>query len=514
MILAPDNAVILNPNGRLAAFEALENNWYEATRPSVARSFIPYYPQDPVKDLDRFTRLELIKKARYLYKNSPLIRGLIERIVTLTVGIGFTPVFKSSNREWNKRAKAVWKKKSRNVNLGPRASMLQYQRAVGRARFLDGMCASIKTEESEVSFEPRVQGIEAERITSAKQQKRPGGKDPIDGFNVNSQGTILSVNIKGAEQPYPAEFVTLHYTPKRLGAYHDETILAAAINTAQDVDDILALEKDCVKDASSKKDIIETPTGQLDAESLRLLRYAQPGAGQPALFNLPKDDVAHDDYYRVRLGAQPVILKKGHKYTPYEPKRPGSAWQGFMDFLASTICLQTGWPPSVILPILLSGTDVRRDLDIAQRVADPIQMDMALEFDEIVDHLLQDEIADGELRKDLPDDYFVRAWMFPPKINVDRQQAKEDREDVARGLMTLEEYHGRYATDSVEVDETMIQEAKTRREKIIAAGFKDEKGKADVKGFVEILSLDCRMFLGSDKPDENKKDKKKDEEAA
>ncbi len=484
---------ILAPNGQLASLVAAENNWYEGSRFSPNRSWIWFPVQDAKQDLDRYTRTELIKHARYLYKNSPLIRGLIERMVTLVVGSGFWPVFKSSNPKWNQRAKQVFRKKARNVHLGHRCSFLQYTAAMGRARFLDGEAFTVKTY-STTTYEDKIQGVEADRVVGTKGQPQlnadvasvaASSSAPVDGFNLNQEGCVASYNFKGAKAPYPADTVIQHYTPKRLGQYRGETYLASAINTARDVDDILALEKECVKDASARKDIIKTSSGQLDAETFRSLRYGQ-GAATP--FALPADNNAKDDYYRVRMGAQTLVLKNGDEYTPSIPARPGSAWQGFMDFLSMTICLSSTFPPSTILPINVGGVDIRRDLDIAQKVVEPIQLDMACELDDIIDYLLMGEIVDGELKQDCPDDYMVRAWQFPQRVNVDRAQAQQDREDVARGLMTLEEYHGRYSQDSIEVEATMILEAKRRKQAIADAGFKD------IKEFVQVLSLDPKMF--------------------
>ena len=490
-----ERGTVLAPDGRPAFLHALEGNWYEGSRWSPNRSWVWFPVQDARKDLDRFTRLELSKRARYLYKNSPLVRGLIERLVTLIVGSGFKPVFKSSNPAWNERAKLVWAKKARNIHLGPRCSFLQYQRALCRARLLDGECFTILTEDTSVEFCYKIQGLEADRIAggSAKNASPENsefnhGPGFIDGFNLNKQGIVVSYNIRDVEEPYDAEFVVHHFTPNRLGQARGETVLAAAINTATDVDDILALEKQCVKDASSHKDIIKTASGEIDASTFRTLRYTEQ---YPTTFNLPADDRTKDDYYRVSFGAQPVVLKKGDEYTPYRPDRPGSAWQGFMAFLANTICSSTAFPPSVILPIDVGGTDIRRDLDIAQKVCDPIQMDIALELDPIVDHLLQDETQDGALRKDIPEDSGLRAWHFPPKVNVDRGQAQQDREDVAHGLMSLEEYHGRYGEDASEVEALVMSEARRRKAAIKTAGF------TDAQEFVQILSLDSKMFQQS-----------------
>ena len=175
---------------------------------------------------------------------------------------------------------------------------------------------------------------------------------------------------------------------------------------------------------------------------------------------------------------------------------PGPAWQGFMDFLQNTICMSTTFPVSVILPINIGGTDIRRDLDIAQRAAEPMQIDLALESDEILEYLIQDEIYDGELRQGLPPDWNMRSWQFPQKINVDRGLAQQDREDVGHGLMSREEYHGRYGVDFREIEIAVIREAKARKKAIQDAGFKD------TKEFVEVLSLDSKMFMTRSQDDE------------
>ncbi len=248
------------------------------------------------------------------------------------------------------------------------------------------------------------------------------GKKMIDGMILNDQETVVAYKMSGVNEPLLAENVIHHFTPTRLGQHRGETILAAAINTARDVDDILALEKSCVKDASSKRDVIKTASGELDPEMMRSMRY---GSGQfggySTPFSLPGDSKAKNDYYSVRFGAESVVLQAGDEYTPYKSDRPGSAWQGFMDFLANTICISTNLPPSVVLPIAIGGTDIRRDLDLAQRVVEPWQADIVAELDEIMSYLTAGERADGELR-DAPDD-LTYVWHFPQKINVDRSQA-------------------------------------------------------------------------------------------
>jgi hypothetical protein len=500
--------VILAPSGRPAALEALENNWYEGSRWSPNRSFIWFPVQDAKKDLDRYTRLELCRHARYLYKNSPLVRSIIERIVTLIVGSGFVPIFNTDNKKWNDRAQKRWAKRtSRNIHLGAPCSFSQYQRCLGRAEQLDGEAFSVETADMTVEFRNKIQGLESHRIGGMKGKNlNEGGTSEsdttsvVDGFNLNKQGIVQSYSVNNSDLTIDAQFVMQHFTPKRLSQYRGETVLASAINTARDVDDILAMEKQSVKSASRHKDVIETSSGQLDAEQYNLIRYGSISNGQafPTVFNLPANDTNKDDYYRINFGAESVVLKRGDKYTPLVNNRPGSAWIGFMDFLSNTIGASTGFPISVLLPISLGGTDIHRDLEIAQRVVEPFQLDMLPHQERIVIWLMQDDVIDGPLSTDCPDGWEdCIDWQLPQKVNVSRDQSQQDRDDVAHGLMSLQEYHGRYGNNPTDVEAQVVKEAKARKENILAAGFKD------VKEFVELISLESKMFVTRSQEDDS-----------
>ncbi len=493
-----DGMTIFGPDGRPAWETVARNQWYEGSRWSPNRSFIWFPLQEPKRDLDRFTRTELAKASRYLYKNSPFIRGIVERIVTIVVGAGFIPSPESSNPKWNDRFELWYNRKAKNIHLGARASMAQYQRATFRAKLVDGSCFSVKTDDS-VSLEAKIQGIEMERIVGSladgAQSETNTFSGGVDGQNLNEQGIVQSYNIKGAKNPYLAQYVVHHFTPGRLGQYWGEGILWSAINTARDIDDIIVLEKQCVKDASATKNVIKTASGQLNPESFMKMRVNMGGTAAAFPFNLPNDDSAKTNYYKTVIGADSVVLRHGDEFTPYKPERPGAAWTGFMDFLSQTVCLSTGFPASVVFPVDIGGTDIRRDLEIAQRVADSMQDDLLLEFDEILDYLVDVEVADGVLGKDCPPDYKLRSWHCPPKINVDRQQAKEDRADVAVGLMSRAIYHGRYGGNARKVDLAVMKEAKDRAQDIKDAGF------ASVEDFLKVLSLDARLLQAKGTPE-------------
>jgi hypothetical protein len=164
-------------------------------------------------------------------------------------------------------------------------------------------------------------------------------------------------------------------------------------------------------------------------------------------------------YYKSIIGPEAIVMKSGDEYVPYQSQRPGSAWQGFMDFLAQTICLSANIPPSVLLQIKVGGADTRRDLAAAQRTFEVMQLDLSNELQRVYEYIIAGEIADGWLAN-APKDWALCDWQFPKAITVDAgREANNDREDVKMGLLTRREYHGRFGEDWRDVDEQVLTEA-------------------------------------------------------
>lgn len=488
--------------GRKRASRNVEANWYDASRWSPSRAWIWQPPQTAKRDLDRYTRYELNKRAEYLSKNSDFIRGLLERLTTLTIGSGIHPSPKSSSKEWNAAVNEFWKEKCKRPCVDSKMTMSQYQRIKARARFTHGESFTILTWSDRFNTSA-IQGLEWHRITGSN-RNAPGvdnytgvqGNDSIggDGIDYDAQGFPLRYHVDGLDAggralpPIDEQFMVHHFTPRRDEQTRGETILASAINSAQDVKEILEFEKQAVKDASSKLDIIQTQTGDLDPEMMRKVTYGQ---GYPTTQQLPDDHTNKTHFYKVQFGNSPVVLKTGDKYTPYVPNRPGNAWEGFMAFLANTIVLGTGGlPPSLVLPIDIGGTDIRRDLKIGQKVIGAWQEDIAAEFTAIREYFILGGVEDRELPKP-PKDWRAVEWHFTEALTVDRQQAAMDRDDVQSGLMSWDIYHGRSGRDGDEQEAKIIAEAKRRRFRI--TGIAESEPFADAAEFTQFLSINFKF---------------------
>jgi hypothetical protein len=457
--------------------------WYDSSRWSPNRSWIWYPVQDAKKDLDRFTRYELNKRAEALWKNSPIIRGVIKRLVTLIIGVGAFPTPKSASKEFNAELKTFLRRKFRCPCVDNKKGFGNYQRVK-----MTGMC---KHGESFTVFvhdertgEDKLQGFEWHRCGgtlptspglpqknkslvygsadafNTKPSDATSGGDGIDFFPT---GYPRQYNFTGMDQPVPENLVVHHAIIERDEQVRGETILAAAINTAHDIKDIIDLEKAAVKDASAKQDIIQTLSGDLDPESMLKLPF---GAGQgnfPTPMSLPKDDSNKTAYYNTKFQGAPVVLRTGDKYTPYVPARPGSAWSGFMAYLSNLVVLTTGLPPSMVLPIDVGGTDIRRDLQIAQRVVAILQDDFAGDLQTIAEYFIQGGIEDRVFKSKVPEDWDNLEWHFTGSLTVDRNRDADRRAAVQDGLLSTDEYFGEMALDGDEQMALIVKEAKHRR---------------------------------------------------
>lgn len=427
--------VILDAAGRPAIMPV--RAYYEGAQGSPLRSYLPGIVQNARKDLSRATRRELMRVSRNLWKNNPLAKAVVERLITYTVGTGIRPEPDTSNLEWNKRASEVFSSWADRADLTSRQSLWKLQEIAFRSMLVDGDVFTLLTYGA--SGRPRIQLVEADQCGT--QGGLVQGKDD-DGVISDSNGRPVAYRFHepaSAAQPsrevtLPADGVVQFANIERPGQSRGVCLAAAALTTAIDLHDILGLEKAAVKDASSKVDIIKTATGELPPRPII-------GASVVAPVTTAADV---SDYYQKVFGPESRVLKHGDEYTPYEPKRPGPAWTGFVDFLAELVCLSYNLPPSLVRQLKVGGADTRRDLAIMQRVVECWQVMLAHGWQRVYEYVIESEIEDGAL-VGAPRDWRRVDWQFPRAATVDAgRTAQQDRDDIRTGNMTLREGCGQY----------------------------------------------------------------------
>lgn len=451
-------SAILAPSGRPARLEM--RAFYEAGQQRKNRSFIAYGAMSADRDISA-AGTTMLSKARYLWKNSPVIRGLVERIVLFSVGCGINPVPASKDTAWNQRAKAVWKRKSRHVELSTGATWGEMCQILCRASLVDGEEFAHLTVDD--YGKPRVQLLEAHLC--------PMGWDAtlgtMDGMKLDRFQRPTEYAFRSSDAPNSKVFTRtpdeiVHFIRRvRASQHRGETLLAAAINAAHDVDDIIALEKAAVKQNGAVANVVKTASGEITHEDL-LVNGDPQNDSQEAL-----------RYYRRVFGPESVVMRRGDEFTPFVSGRPSPAWQGFMDFLCQTICIAANMPPSVLLYFRSGASDNRRDVLAAARAVEQIQGSMIPRLQRTYEHLMSDEIEDGSL-VGAPSDWKTTAWQCPRSWSIDAgKDSKEDREDYLVGLTNKRDLLGVWGEDWNEVEDQSDAEARSliRRAQAIAKEF-------------------------------------------
>lgn len=422
---------------------------YEGAHGSRLRSNLPGVVQEARKDLTRATRRELIRTSRALWKNNPMVKGVVERLVTYTVGTGLRPEPNSSRSKFNRIAAEKFEQWAKFADLSSPLSFYELQAIIFRSTIVDGDVFANETYGT--SGRARIQLIEGHQVGSPTMPLYVLSDDGKfvdrtvdDGVIGDANGRPVNFIVQEPDgqlgfrsKPLDADYVVQFANIERPGQKRGAPMAAAMLTTAIDLHDILGLEKAAVKSASAKDDIIKTASGELpdDGTIGRSLRPKNDGSGKTAV-----------EFYREIFGPEARVLKHGDEYQPYEPKRPGPAWQGFVDFLAELCCLTLNLPPSLVRQLKVGGADTRRDLATMQRVCEVWQAFLAARFQRIYEFVIADEMdRDPAFAALAPSDWRACDWQAPRAATVDAgRQSQADREDVRTGNMTLREQCGQY----------------------------------------------------------------------
>ena len=77
---------------------------FSAARFSPDRATVHVPTLDTRKEIDRYSRMELLKKSRVLYRNIGSWRRVVDGAAELAVGTGLKPHPMTSDKDWNRRA--------------------------------------------------------------------------------------------------------------------------------------------------------------------------------------------------------------------------------------------------------------------------------------------------------------------------------------------------------------------------------------------------------------------------
>ena len=164
---------------------------FESANQSPRRASVPGCgPRDTSLDLTPGIRSELVRRSRYLVKNSGFLQEIIGSMALYSIGDGIMPQPASKDASWNKQALDYFKRWSRHAEITGRFDLTTCQYLVCMALETDGEIFILKTEEE---GEPKIQLIETHRIGSTEEDTTESVC--IDGIRLSELGRPLSYRL-------------------------------------------------------------------------------------------------------------------------------------------------------------------------------------------------------------------------------------------------------------------------------------------------------------------------------
>jgi capsid protein len=429
---------------------------YESANPSPRRGRVPgAAPGDTKRDLTPGIRSELMRRSRYLQKNSGFVRELVGSMAIYSTGDGIKPQAQTANTAWNKKAEELFANWSAQCEITRRFSFDECQSLVCRGVDVDGEYFIHKTRDADKR--PVLQLIESHRIGDAA-----GSAETVDGIGLDALGAPLFYRLlldDGTNRDLPAASVLHVFEPESISAVRNPSTIQHSINHVLDEIELLALEKHAVKDNADVSRVLKTSRGELDEDgdfSLGTGANAQEQSDPKALQKI--------------VGGKLVALKPDESLDSFQSNRPSPTFTGFLTHLRRDSALGVLPYEFAADSSSIGGAGVRlvvakadrrfsfRQLILIQRLIRPVWA-----------YVIGDAIASGQL--DAESGWWKISCTTPRRITVDAgREAQQNRADVEMGLKTLSEH---FAEQGMDFEEEMrIRAQNARRILDLAAEYK------------------------------------------
>jgi len=416
---------------------------YDAANWSPTRGRVPgSAPRDAKLDLSPGVRTELVRRSRYLHRNSGFVREMVSNMAIYSTGDGIRPQAQSADPDWNRRAEELFRRWSAQCEVTGRFSFEECQSLVCRGMDVDGEFFVLKTRDR--SGLPRIQLIETHRIGDTSE-------DTCDGIGLGPDGSPLFYRLIEDSGPrdIPAASMLHVFEPESVSAVRNAPTIQHSINHMLDEMELLALEKHAVKDNADVSRILKTARGELD------------DAGDFSVASAPSQPQASDAAQLQKIiGGKLVALKPDESLESFQSNRPSPTFTGFLSHLRRDSALGVLPYEFAADSSSIGGAGVRLVVAKADRRFSYRQLILITRLIEPVwAYVIGDAIARGELPAQAQ--WWRISSTTPRRITVDAgREAQQNRADVEMGLKTISQSYGELGLDFEEEMRVRARNAK------------------------------------------------------
>lgn len=335
---------------------------FDGANESSRRGYIYWPTLDTKREIDTYSRTELLRKSRWLRANFGLATRICSGLADL---IGYlTPVSMSGDEAWDELADNHWEDRAgapEVIDASGQFDIRRMQIELNKAAFGDGdiLPVLIRTETDGVMLA----NYEAHQIAS------PTGSDRswVDGVKINKFRRHLAYGLRDESDPTKIKTISandaLYFShPDATGRIRPPTVLSHAINHMIDISEILADVKLTIKVAAQLglylKNDVENSGGHEAPRTLAgTLRDERMQDGDGTSTN-PAVQYKVEDLYRPQGGI--ANLPKGTSVGTIQDARPHPNQVALLEYLIRDICWGVGVAPDILWDIAkLGGANTR-----------------------------------------------------------------------------------------------------------------------------------------------------------
>jgi capsid protein len=416
---------------KLTAFSRFDAAKISRARPQARRNM-------PAEQIGGTTeRIQLMNRARDLDDNFSTIRAILTHFVIHTAG-SLAYQARTGDTGLDQQVEAYLREWFRNCDITGRHSLQNLTQLIFRSVLVDGDCGVLVTRQD---GELKLQTVTADRIG------KDTDLDSLDPFYVGGI-TIDGVGRPVSYRVFSRDKFGTYRNPEDINAdmfchvanftrpdeYRGRSALAAILDDAQDVSDLIEYEKLAARWASSQAGVIKTEYGA-DEEMASVLRGDRDQFGNDT--KLTALEPGRVNY--LNTGESMEMFKSGD--------RPAAAFANFVQYLENRMCRAMGTSARVMLDRPSAGPEARKDLRQAERTFDFWRRQMETQMlNKVVRLALLDAAARGILPSN-PE--VVRGeWQWPGSVSIDAgRDARADIELWRMGLATAAELYGEAGHD-------------------------------------------------------------------
>ena len=423
-------AAVMDTQG--SGFGGSYSGWQSTMFSNARRAIFGQAPGDLRQDLTPWNRMAMIRKCRWAERNSGLFKQILADMVLYSVGDGIKPQSHASTPEMQERYEAYFAEKGKRIDITNRFSFYQAQAILLRGMIRDGDSFAAKVRNG--AGEAKIQLMESHRVGDPLDETVviPGIHD---GIIFGPYGEYIACNVyksDGANRQILAQSMMHVVDHEYASGARGVPLLQHSINSIQDEMEILALEKQAVKDNGDVVRTIQKQGGVLDQDT----------ANELGALNTPSyTSIANT------MGGKLLVLDQGESLNSFQSNRPNATFTGFLAALERDISMGVLPYEFVSDASKLGGASLRLVTARASRVFSKYQQVMVEQFCVPTwGYILGQAIASGEL----PDDpHWTRvSWTTPKSVTVDAgREAANDRADVEMGLLSMSELYAQRGLD-------------------------------------------------------------------